>query len=85
MDSESTGDPSLILKKSVSSSLLVIVAGSDTTASVLSNVFYYLLSHPEYYQRLREEIDGVIPFTGVNSFTIDVKALNGLPLLNAVM
>ncbi|KAF5329576.1 hypothetical protein D9619_009005 [Psilocybe cf. subviscida] len=85
VESQSTADPSLVLKKSVSSSLLVIVAGSDTTAAVLSNVFYYLLSHPEYYQRLREEIDALFPFTDANSSPVDVKAMNGLHLLNAVI
>jgi cytochrome P450 len=85
VESESADDPSLVLKKSVSSSLLIIVAGSDTTTSVLSSAFYYLLSNPEYYQRLREEIDAVNPFTGVNSPAIDVKSLSSLPLLNAVM
>lgn len=61
------------------------MAGSDTTVSVLSNIFYYLLSHPEYYRRLREEIDAIAPVTDINASVIDVKALSGLPLLNAVM
>jgi cytochrome P450 len=36
---------------------LAVVAGSDTTSSVLTAAFYYLLIHPEAYKRLQEEID----------------------------
>ncbi|KAF9241320.1 cytochrome P450 [Melanogaster broomeanus] len=41
----------------VSNSTLAIIAGSDTTASVLSNIIYYLLMNPIYLTRLREELD----------------------------
>ena len=68
----------------MSSSLLAIVAGSDTTSFVLSNLFYYLLSHPEYFQRLRAAIDQVFPPSDLNE-TINPQKLNDLPFLNAVM
>jgi len=76
--------PELALRKAISSSLLAIVAGSDTTSSVLSNIFYYLLSHPQYFQRLRAAIDGVFAPSDLNE-TINPQQLNDLPLLNAVM
>ena len=68
----------------MSSSLLAIVAGSDTTSFVLSNLFYYLLSHPEYFQRLRAAVDEVFPPSDLNE-TINPQQLNDLPFLNAVM
>lgn len=40
---------------------LAIVAGSDTTSTTLSGVFFNLLTHPEYYERLRREVDEVFP------------------------
>lgn len=76
--------PELALRKAVSSSLLAIVAGSDTTSSVLSNLFYYLLSHPEYFQRLRAALDAVFPPSDLNE-TINPRQLDDLPLLNAVI
>ncbi|KAH8807492.1 cytochrome P450 monooxygenase [Xylogone sp. PMI_703] len=36
---------------------LVIVAGSDTTAATLSNLFYELLENPGQIHKLREELD----------------------------
>jgi len=36
---------------------LAIIAGSDTTSSVLAALLYYLLLHPEIYERLQEEVD----------------------------
>ena len=40
---------------------LVIVAGSDTTKTVLSSLFFYLLRSPEKLAKLREEIDRFYP------------------------
>lgn len=36
---------------------LTIVAGADTTATVLTAFFYYLLSNPRYISALRDEVD----------------------------
>ncbi|KAH9987800.1 cytochrome P450 [Russula vinacea] len=40
---------------------LAIIAGSDTTSSVLSAVIYYLLLNPAAYERLQEEVDSAFP------------------------
>lgn len=40
---------------------LVVIAGSDTTKTVLSSLFFYLLSNPEKLGKLREEIDRFYP------------------------
>ncbi|KAJ5900869.1 uncharacterized protein N7473_004939 [Penicillium subrubescens] len=36
---------------------LAIVAGSDTTASTLAHVLYYLATHPEVYEKLQKNVD----------------------------
>jgi cytochrome P450 len=45
----------------VSNSVLAIVAGSDTSATVLANTFFLLLSHRESYKRLKLELDEAFP------------------------
>ncbi|PPQ83920.1 hypothetical protein CVT25_000665 [Psilocybe cyanescens] len=70
--------------KIVSSALLAIVAGSDTTSSVFANLFYFLLREPDYYRRLRAEID-VIHSPSDSNDTIDINSLANLPFLNAVI
>ena len=40
---------------------LVVVAGSDTTRTVLSSLFFYLIHNPQKLARLREEIDHFYP------------------------
>ena len=67
----------------VSNSLLAIVAGADTTATVLRNTVYYLLTNPAYYAQLREEVDAAFPPTETN--TLNTEVLSSLPILNAVM
>merc|ERR1712000_171245 len=37
--------------------VVALFAGSDTTASALRSVFYYLLKNPSTYETLRKEID----------------------------
>ena len=41
--------------------MLAIVAGSDTSATAISNVLYLLLRHPECMKRLQKEIDETFP------------------------
>ncbi|KAJ7865599.1 cytochrome P450 [Mycena olivaceomarginata] len=67
----------------VANSVLAIIAGSDTSATVLANTFFFLLSHPESYKRLQLELDEVFPH-GVKEPT-DAALLSSLPYLNAVI
>ena len=62
---------------------LAIAAGSDTTSTVLSGLFYFLLTHPSEYKRLREELDQAFPPGEGDPF--DSAKLAGLPFLNAVL
>ncbi|KAG5638947.1 hypothetical protein H0H81_008447 [Sphagnurus paluster] len=45
----------------IADSALAMIAGSDTTATGLSNLFYFLMSHPHCLKRLQAEIDDVFP------------------------
>jgi cytochrome P450 len=45
----------------VQNGTLAIVAGSDTTSSVLTAIIYYLLLNPAAYERLQEEVDSAFP------------------------
>ncbi|KAF7373203.1 Cytochrome P450 [Mycena sanguinolenta] len=67
----------------ISNATLAIVAGSDTSATVLSNTFFFLLSHPESYDRLQSEIDEAFP-PGDKDPT-DTALLSNLPYLTAVI
>lgn len=40
-----------------SSGGLVIIAGSDTTSSAMSHLFYFLMCNPVAYKRLQAEVD----------------------------
>ena len=40
---------------------LAVIAGSDTTSTTLSHLWYFLLTNPECAKRLRIEIDAAYP------------------------
>lgn len=58
-----------------------VLAGSETTAALLTGCTYYLLQHREKYDRLVREIRGA--FAQVSE--IKLSALVALPYLNAVL
>lgn len=61
---------------------LILIAGSDTTATALTYLFYYLAKDPSLVQRLREELK---EHKITQDQTISIPALQKLPFLNAVM
>ena len=63
---------------------LAIIAGSDTTSTVLSGLFRFLLSDPEAYSRLQKEVDAVFPREAGDPFDA-YKLEKNMPYLNAVM
>lgn len=58
-----------------------MVAGSDTTSSALSAIWYFLLKDPVALARVRAEVDSA--FQGKDTF--DFAKMSGLPYVNAVM
>lgn len=57
-----------------------LVAGSDTTGTALTSMFYFLMKNPGIMKRLQDEID-----QADLSFPVDFRTTQGLPFLNAVM
>ncbi|KZP06354.1 cytochrome P450, partial [Athelia psychrophila] len=70
------------LSEVVSDSALVIVAGSDTTSTVMSSLFWFLMCNPTVYNRLQNEIDSVFP-PGENA--LDPSKHVHMNYLNAVI
>ncbi|KAF5362880.1 hypothetical protein D9758_007046 [Tetrapyrgos nigripes] len=70
----------------VSNAALAILAGSDTTSSVLCNVIYYLVANPECLKKLQQELDQNAPALHGGTIAGDIlEQLVGLPWLNAVI
>jgi Cytochrome P450 len=71
----------------ISDSLLTIVAGSDTTSTTLSAILCCVLSHPDVYSKLRQELDDA--FEAIDETTgrpkIEFEKLLKLPYLSAVV
>lgn len=65
-----------------SDGLLAVVAGSDTTATTLSSVIYFLLLNTEKFKRLRREIDNYFP---PGEGPMDPTQMVGMPYLNGCM
>ena len=93
---EASENPGTDFHTIANNAFLAIVAGSDTTASVLSNAVYLLLSHPDQYELLRREVDEAFDAHDImldkrvfgEDGTIDKtysEELGGLAFLNAVM
>nr|BAL05147.1 cytochrome P450 [Phanerodontia chrysosporium] len=66
----------------ISDGALALIAGSDTTSTVLSSTFYCLLRNPETYKRLQEEVDMFYP---AGESSLDPKHLPEMHYLEAVI
>ncbi|KAF8879764.1 cytochrome P450 [Gymnopilus junonius] len=93
---EATGGSEPDLPLIINNILLSVFAGSDTTASVLASAFYLLMSHPEQYRKLQQEVDTAFKEQGIDidsplSFDDDAdiktygEVLGSLPYLNGVI
>ncbi|KAJ7311586.1 cytochrome P450 [Mycena albidolilacea] len=47
-------------ESSAADGIIAVIAASDTTASTLSSLVWFLLSRPEYYRRVQQELESVI-------------------------
>lgn len=65
-----------------SDGLLAVVAGSDTTATAISALVYFLLRDPVAFKRLRAEIDHYFPR---DEEPVNFTRMAGMPYLNACM
>jgi cytochrome P450 len=66
----------------LSDGTLAIVAGSDTTSTMMSNLFWLLLCNPHTYSLLQQEVDK--NFRNEEHALDTVKHAN-MPYLNAAM
>lgn len=66
----------------IADALLAVVAGSDTTALVLTCLFFSLMRNPEVYARLQAEVDKFYP-PGENA--LDPRHQKDMPYLEAVI
>ncbi|TCD68033.1 hypothetical protein EIP91_011644 [Steccherinum ochraceum] len=60
---------------------LIIIAGSDTTSSTLSNILWCIIAHPEVYRKLQAEVDRFYPpgESALNStYHADMKYLDAV-------
>lgn len=62
--------------------MVLVVAGSETTASTLSALMYHMLVSHQYLKRLRNELEVAIPDI---KHMPDASKLDTLPFLNAVI
>ncbi|CDO73447.1 hypothetical protein BN946_scf185013.g82 [Trametes cinnabarina] len=82
INNEDGSGPTPPLAQVVADGALAVVAGSDTTSSVISNLVFSLLTHPEAYARLRAEVDAFYP---PGEDALSTKHHADMPYLNAVI
>ena len=70
------------LDKLTCACIVAIIAGSDTAATALTHIWYFLLRNPNCLFQLRKEIDETFP-AGHETFDFSKQA--DLPYLNACM
>jgi hypothetical protein len=73
------GDESISTKEMIANAGLFIVAGSETSATLLSGLFFHLLKNPEYFSKLKDEVRS--SFNTADDMTFQKEAK--LPYLQA--
>ncbi len=62
--------------------MLALIAGSDTTATALTHIWYFMIKHPECLAKLRKEVEATFPN---GEETSDSTRHAKMPYLNACM
>jgi len=62
---------------------ILIIAGSETTATLLTATAYFLMTNPGPYERLKEEIRSV--FASLDEITVTATGVSKLQYLDAVI
>ncbi|KIJ45954.1 hypothetical protein M422DRAFT_778700 [Sphaerobolus stellatus SS14] len=69
----------------INEATLAIIAGSDTTGTSLSNLFFFLLTNPDVYAKLQAEVDREFP-KGADVFAASSSSVTrSMQYLNAVI
>ncbi|KAI0838618.1 cytochrome P450 [Hypoxylon sp. FL0890] len=69
-------------KRLTDEAMIIVIAGSETTASTLAAILYHILTDRQLFARLRTELETVMP----DRYQLPVASkLDGLPLLNAII
>ena len=74
---------SLDIKELASEGVLAVIAGSDTSASAMTFIIYFLLRHPECLAKARQEVDDLVA-TGLSPWS-NPDCHDALPYLAACM
>lgn len=75
------GEKGMSVEEMYTAAQVLIVAGSETSATALCGTTYSLLSNPETWQKLCAEIRGAFP----DEKDITIQSTAALPYLNAVV
>ena len=70
-------------QEAVQESVLQIIAGSDTTASTIRMLLFFLATNPRAYQKLTEEIDASVQNGASSSTVIQDSQATQMPYLEA--
>lgn len=73
----------MTVEEMYTSAQVLIVAGSETTATALTSGTYFVLSNPDVYARLRAELDAA--FASEADITLQSTQRSHLPYLHAVI
>lgn len=81
-DDEAKGETAITNAEIISTSHILLTAGTDTTATALSSATYHALSNPEVYRKLVHEVRST--FSSADEITIE-RTTSSLPYTNAVL
>ena len=65
----------------ISMAQVLLVAGTETSATLLTGATYYLTKNPQTLDRLKDEVRGAFP----NAEDMSIEATARLPYLNAII